>query len=492
MSDKKNIYITTTLPYVNSDPHIGFALELVHADVLARLYRTLGHSVFFNTGTDEHGQKIFNKAVESGMDVQDYVDQYAKRFEGLQEILNISNDAFIRTTSNSHIKSAQALWKISEDNGDIYKKKYSGLYCVGCEAFVLESDLVNGECQNHPGVKPQFIEEENYFFRLSKYQDQLLKYLEDARSAVPDFRRNEALEFVKKGLEDLSISRLKSKMSWGIDVPGDNEHVMYVWFDALSNYISTLGWPSSAKATEGKPDESGNFKKFWEEAHTIQLAGKDQVRFQSIIWQAMLFSIGEHNTDEISYHGFITSGGQKMSKSIGNVINPFDVQAEYGTDALRYYLLRHIHPFDDSDFTDEKFKESYNAHLANGLGNLTSRIMKMVLDYELGYDELHTKEEIWNHQETVPYIEFLKKFEFNHALDMVWDAIKETDELIAREQPFKVIKENPDQAKKVLRQALINLHNISVLLEPILPETSLKIQKAIENKEKPESLFVRK
>ncbi|PIP87043.1 hypothetical protein COW81_02385, partial [Candidatus Campbellbacteria bacterium CG22_combo_CG10-13_8_21_14_all_36_13] len=226
MSDKKNIYITTTLPYVNSDPHIGFALELVHADVLARLYRTLGHSVFFNTGTDEHGQKIFNKAVESGMDVQDYVDQYAKRFEGLQEILNISNDAFIRTTSNSHIKSAQALWKISEDNGDIYKKKYSGLYCVGCEAFVLESDLVNGECQNHPGVKPQFIEEENYFFRLSKYQDQLLKYLEDARSAVPDFRRNEALEFVKKGLEDLSISRLKSKMSWGIDVPGDNEHVM--------------------------------------------------------------------------------------------------------------------------------------------------------------------------------------------------------------------------------------------------------------------------
>jgi len=256
---------------------------------------------------------------------------------------------------------------------------------------------------------------------------------------------------------------------------------MYVWFDALINYISTLDWP----------DGSGDFKKFWQEGHTIQLGGKDQVRFQSIIWQAMLFSIGAKNTDEIAYHGFITSGGQKMSKSIGNVINPFDIQKEYGTDALRYYLLRHIHPFDDSDFTEEKFKESYNAHLANGIGNLTSRLLTMAISYDVDY-ELGKKDHIWTDPETETFRSHLVKFEFNFALDWIWKGVAGLDGVITETEPFKLIKTNPDEARKIIAKCIQTLYWLSALLEPILPDTSLKIQQAIENKEKPDSLFLRK
>ncbi len=327
----KGFYLSTTLPYVNADPHIGFALEVVHTDIIARYQRLMGRDVFFSTGTDEHGQKIFQKARESGQDVRAYVDHYAGQFENLKTGLNLSNDAFIRTTDPRHVEAAQELWRRCDRAGDIYKKKYKGLYCIGDEAFIKESDLVDGKCPNHPTMQPIEIEEENYFFRLSAYRQKLLEYLPGA--IIPEWRKEEAIRFVEQGLEDFSISREKARMSWGIPVPGDDSQVMYVWFDALTNYISTLGWPN---------DSSGTFERFWVKGETIQMAGKDQVRFQSIMWQAMLLSADLPTTGKIVYHGFITSGGQKMSKSLGNVIEPLSIVEEYGTDALRYYLARHI------------------------------------------------------------------------------------------------------------------------------------------------------
>jgi methionyl-tRNA synthetase len=343
----KNFYLTTTLPYVNADPHIGFALECVQADAIVRYRRLIGDTVFFSTGTDEHGQKIFQKAKEEGRDVQEYVDHFAGQFKRLGRALNLSYDAFIRTTDERHVLAAQELWKRCEAAGDIYKKKYKGLYCVGDEAYVKEADLVNGKCPNHPTMEPIEIEEENYFFRLSAYQEKILKYLDQPGVIVPEWRRTEAINFVQGGLEDFSISREASRMSWGIPVAGDDTQVMYVWFDALTNYISTLGWPE---------DGEGLYKTFWQDRETLQVAGKDQVRFQSVMWQAMLMSGGLTTTDRVFYHGFITSGGQKMSKSLGNVIEPYAIVDEYGTDALRYFLLRHIHPVDDSDFTMERLK----------------------------------------------------------------------------------------------------------------------------------------
>jgi len=476
---KERIYITTTLPYVNSDPHIGFALEIVQADSIARYKRILGDSVFFNTGTDEHGQKIWEASQKEGLDVQDYVDKYAKKFDDLKEALNLSYDNFVRTTDDSHVKAAQEFWKRADAKGDIYKKKYSGNYCVGHEAYLTERDLVDGKCPDHPNTPMQVVEEENYFFKASNYSKEIKDYLNTDGVITPEFRRQEALNLVKEGMEDFSISRLKSKMSWGIPVPGDDEHVMYVWFDALVNYISTLGWP-----------EKNNFDEFWSGGKTIQMAGKDQVRFQSLMWQTMLMSVGVKNTKQIFYHGFITSEGQKISKSIGNVINPIEVVKKYGTDAVRYYLLRHIHPYDDSDFTEERFVDSYNAHLANGIGNLTARVLKMASDYEVDYDA-KDKEEVWFSKDNRQYIDYLDKYEFNKALDWLWASVGALDEYIATEEPFKVIKVDEDKAKDIVKRSVLKLYEVAVLLEPILPDTSFKIQQAVSKREKPESLFVR-
>ena len=361
-------YITTTLPYVNAEPHIGHTQEFVQADCLARYWRLMGHEVFFNTGTDEHGQKIAQKADELGQSRQEYVDQYAATFVNLRDALNLSYDNFIRTTDEVHKAAAQELWKRCEAAGDIYKKSYTGLYCVGCEVFYKSDELDDNNCCLIHKNPVEEVEEENYFFRLSKYQDQLVAYLEDADRTPTKWARTWTLEFAKGGLDDVSISRHISRMDWGVPVPGDAEHVMYVWFDALTNYISTLGWPD---------DADGNFQKFWVDGFTLQLAGKDQMRFQSLIWQAMLLSADLPQTDVIQYHGFINIDGQKISKSIGNVISPYEVVDRYGTDAARYMLLRHMHPTEDSDLTWDKMDEWYTANLVNGLGNLTARIMKM-------------------------------------------------------------------------------------------------------------------
>ena len=350
------LYLTTTLPYVNDKPHLGHALEFIEADCYARFARILGRDVFFNTGTDEHGQKIYAKAVEAGVSVQDYVDGYAEKFKSLMTTLNIEHTRFIRTTDADHITAAQEFWRRCDTAGDIYKKNYSVKYCVGCEMQKTDSELEHGKCPLHSNLEIEVIEEENYFFRFSKYQEKLVEYLSKEGVIVPESRRLEALAFVNAGLEDFSVSRLKEKMAWGIPVPNDDAHVMYVWFDALVNYVSTLGWPDS----EG-------FKKFWEEGDVLQFAGKDQIRMQSLMWQAMLMSANVKKTDVVFYHGFLTSDGQKMSKSLGNVIDPLDLLETYGVEALRFFMLAEAHSYEDSDITNERLKTAYNAYLANGI-----------------------------------------------------------------------------------------------------------------------------
>ncbi|MES2134651.1 MAG: methionine--tRNA ligase [Patescibacteria group bacterium] len=472
----RRFYLTTTLPYVNADPHIGFALELVQADALVRFWRSQGHEVFFNTGTDEHGQKIFEAAEKAGKPVQEYVDYYANEFKKLKESLNLWDELqFIRTTDTKHEMAALEMWKRCTVAGDIYDKEYEGLYCVGCEKFLTQKEIIEDVCHIHK-TKPELLKERNYFFRFSKYEKRLLEYLERPNVVVPKWRRDEAINFIKEGLEDFSISREKKRLTWGIPVPGDDTQVMYVWFEALLNYISTLGWP----------DSEGNFKKFWEEGHTLQMAGKDQVRFQSLMWQAMLMSMGIKNTDQVFYHGFINSGGQKMSKSLGNVINPYDLVKKYGPDATRYLLLRHVHSTEDSDVTWEKLDEWYTAGLTNGIGNLVARVMKLCednLSAPIPEPEApQGKEEIKK---------ALGDFSFNQALELVFSLIATADERITHDEPFKVVKSDPVHGRVMLAGLAAEVWNIGYLLAPFMPETSKKILDAIKENKKPENLFPR-
>lgn len=472
MTTKIPHYITTTLPYVNAKPHIGFAYELLEGDVVARYWRLMGHEVFLNTGADEHGQKIAQKADEAGESRQAYVDRYAAEFLKLGEALNVSFDAFIRTTDQKHHTAAQEIWRRCAANGDIYKKKYTGLYCVGCELFYKESELVEGNiCPTH--TQPCLeIEEENYFFKLSNYQQYLEEYLGEEGVIEPEWRRQEALNFVKAGLEDFSISRERARLDWGVPVPEDDNQVMYVWFDALTNYISTLDWP----------DEGGNFSKFWRDGFVLQLAGKDQVRFQSVMWQAMLKSAGVKATDKVVYHGFINSGGQKMSKSLGNVISPYELVEKYGTEATRYLLLRHIHPFDDTDVTWEKLDEWYTAGLVNGLGNLVARVLKM--------SETHLEVEDFPLLDPAT-LDLPETYNFQQMLDHIWSLINSADAKITETEPFKLIKSDPDAARIILGELRADLLHIGRLLLPFMPETSATIRAAVRANQKPDNLFNR-
>lgn len=475
---KNSFYITTTIPYVNADPHIGFALELVQSDAIARYARLMGKDVFFTTGTDEYGQKIWEASQKEGKDVQEYVDHYAQKFLDLKSALNLSYDNFIRTTSPGHIKAVQEFWRLCDAKGDIYKKIYRGLYCVGCEKFITEKDLMNGFCSLHPAQKPEMVEEENYFFRLGNYKKQLLEYLANKKSILPEWRRKEAIDFVQDGMEDFSISRSKKRLSWGIPIPGDDTQVMYVWFGAFINYISSLGWP----------DSRGIFEKFWQNGETVQTAGKDMVKFQSVMWQGMLMSAGLPTTDAIIYHGFITGeGGIKMSKSIGNVINPNEIIKEYGTDALRYFLLREISSFEDSPFTMERFKDAYNSGLANGLGNLASRILTLS---EKHLDKCPPIPEKSVSQE---FFDLLEKFDVQKATDYVWQQIQNLDKKIQETEPFKVIKKDEEKGKEMIKELVLELYTITRMLNPLLPETNEKLKKLIKENKKPKTpLFLRK
>ena len=463
-------YITTTLPYVNADPHIGFALEIIQADVIARYHKSLGEDVFFNTGADEHGLKIFRKAEESNLTPQEYCDIYAQKFDNLKQALNLSYNNFIRTTDPHHVKAAQEFWKICEKNGDIYKKNYKIKYCVGCELEKTESECVNGKCPIHPNLELEIIDEENYFFRYSKYQTKLLElYKNNPAFVIPASKLNEIAMFTERGLEDFSISRIKEKMPWGVPVPGDDKQVMYVWFDALVNYVSALGWPEDKK----------NFEKFWP---GVQVAGKDNLRQQSSMWQAMLLSAGLPTSKQIFIHGFITANGQKMSKSLGNVINPFDLVKKYGADATRYYLLRELSPTEDGDFTYEKFEQRYNSDLAGGIGNLVARTLGISSKIKL--KKLKPSKKIVEKVEEVKisYKLQVTSYKFNEALALVWEIISFCDKYINEEKLWET--RNP----QVINDLFFAIKEIGILLAPFLPETSERVLKAVENK-KSENLF---
>jgi methionyl-tRNA synthetase len=505
--NEKKFYITTTLPYVNSKPHMGHALEFIQADTIARYHKELlGEEVVFNTGTDEHGQKVYEKALEAGKDVQTYTDENAATFKSLIDKLELSYTHFIRTTNPDHKAACQEFWKQCLERGDIYKKNYKLKYCVGCELEKTDSELVDGRCSVHPHLELVVREEENYFFRFSKYGQPLLDlYATYPDFVVPSSRFNEIKEFVKSGLEDFSVSRLKEKMPWGVSVPGDDDHVMYVWFDALINYISTLGWtdklkvedpahsvgvesgPNSAKATMGtKWKEEAKFEQFWGTVgspRAVQIAGKDNLRQQSAMWQAMLLSAGLPTSRQIIIHGFIISGGQKMSKSVGNVLDPMEIVDQYGAEALRYFLLREISTFEDGDFTMEKFTEAYNAGLANGVGNLVSRILKMarnagiIPDAARGVFE-NLESRILNPESG--YTELMNRYELHKAADWLWGEFQKLDEFIAAHEPYKTIKLDPEKGKKEILFLLERLAVLTHYLKPFLPETSGKILKALE------------
>ncbi|MDZ4221717.1 MAG: methionine--tRNA ligase, partial [Patescibacteria group bacterium] len=429
-----------------------------------------------NTGTDEHGIKIYRKAQEAGEDPQAYVDVNAKKFDQLKASLNLSYSAFIRTTDPGHKKAAQEFWKLCDQAGDIYKKNYSVKYCVGCELEKTESELAEGKCPLHPDAELETIEEENYFFRFSKYRDALLALYGSQKDFVlPSHRLNEIAAFAKRGFDDFSVSRRAEKMPWGVPVPGDAEHVMYVWFDALVNYISTLGWPDNQK----------NYKKFWP---GVQVAGKDNLRQQAAMWQAMLLSAGLAHSKQILIHGFITSQGKKMSKSSGTVVDPFELVSEYGTDAVRYYLLAEIPPFEDGDFTMEKFEQLYNADLANGLGNVVSRVSNLLekdsitLNLKAGSDK----------KLTTAVGAAMEEYRANEALELLWSRLRRVDEELAEKKPWEM--ESAEKKRQMLLPVSQQILDIALELTPFLPDTAQYIVDLFSQKQvtKAKPIFPRK
>lgn len=481
--NKKLFYITTPIFYPNAKPHMGHAYTTVISDILARYKRLAGEDVYFLTGVDENTEKIVRVAKSLGQDVKSYLDTAVTNFKGIydREKLNISFDQFIRTSDEKvHWPGAQELWKRLEKAQDIELRSYEGLYCVGHEAFITEKDLVDGKCPDHNEV-PQTLKEENYFFKLSKYTKQIKEKIESGELAiVPESRRNEILALLERGLEDVSFSRPASKVSVGIPVPGNESQKMYVWCDALSNYITALGFGTS---------HDDLYKKYWdsESAQNLHVIGKDILRFHAAIWPGMLISAGLPLPKKILVHGFITSDGKKMSKSLGNVIDPDDLIKEYGGEAVRYYLARHIAPFEDGDITLDKFKEAYNANLANGLGNLVSRVMKMA--------ETNLSEPVKIPENTIPE-SFLMALDVNDvqkAADIIWATISSLDETIQKTAPFKLIKTEKEKAEKIIQDLVIGVYTVARMLNPIMPGTMEKIKKVVkENKMPSEPLFVRK
>lgn len=488
----KPFYLTCTLPYVNAEPHIGFALEIVRGDIIVRYKALRGHETLLNTGADEHGLKIYRKAAELGMTPQKYTDEMSAKLEALLPAIGVQQGYhFVRTTSPAHVAAATEFWKRCAAGGFIYKKNYSVKYCVGCELEKTDSELEGGKCPVHPQLTIEEINEENYFFKFSAFGDRLLELYKNVPDfVVPDFRLGEIRAFVGRGLEDFSISRVKSKMPWGVPVPGDDEHVMYVWFDALVSYISALGWPETEKGDAA----TSNFQKWWP---VTQYCGKDNLRQQSAMWQAMLMAAGLPCSRQIVVNGFVTGeGGIKMSKSLGNVINPKDIIVEYGAEPLRYFLAAEISSFEDSPFTMEIFKSAYNAKLANGLGNLASRIMQMAISYEVEWAPAGQGGfAAWKNEIESPraaaYRDTFDTFHIQDAAAYIWDVIAAADKYIQKEEPFKKVKVDREGAVRDVQHLQGELWHIAALLDPIMPQTAVAIRTAMEKREKP-MLFPRK
>ena len=457
----RNFYITTSIAYTNALPHIGFALEIIQADVIARYHRILGEDVFFLTGTDEHGRKVAEAAEKANKSPKEFTNKISSHFKDLTKILNISKDDFIRTTDQRrHWPTVRKVWLKLKEKGDIYKKKYQGLYCVGCESFITRKDLVEGKCLLHLRF-PEVVEEENYFFRLSKYSKKIGEILKRNKiKIIPETRKNEMLSFIKNGLEDVSFSRPRKDLSWGIKVPDDETQTIYVWADALTNYISLI-------------DYASKLKKYW--PADLHCVGKDIFKFHSLIWPGMLLSLSLALPKAILVHGFITVGGQKMSKSLGNIIDPFELVKKYGTDAVRYFLLREIPPTEDGDFTYEKFEKRYNSDLAGGLGNLVARVIAMAKNSKS--EALNPKQTLNSKFKTEinktlrEYHRALENFKLNEGLIAIWELISFCDKYVEKEQPWKESKKQ----KEVIGNLLLVISQIAEMLKPFLPKTSEKI-----------------
>ncbi len=463
MSKVQKFYITTAIAYVNAPPHIGFALELIFADVLARFYRQQDVEVRFLTGTDEHGQKILQKATDMGKEVHTFTDEISHTFHVLAKRFTISNTDFIRTTEERHREAAQDMWRRVRDAGYIYKKKYSGLYCVGCEAYKTEHELVDGKCIDHKTI-PQFLEEENYFFKLSAFKTQLLDlYIAHPDFVVPSSKFNEVKSLLKDIDEsfDVSISRSVEHLSWGIPVPDDASHVMYVWFDALVNYMTGVGFPHDADT----------FAKFW--PADVHLIGKEINRFHSILWPAMLMAADLPLPKQIAVHGWIHVDGQKMSKSLGNVIQPDELIEVFGIDASRYLLLSQIPFTNDGDWNWERSKQKYSADLANNLGNLVHRVTSMSVKYFSGSLSRGEGDEVVDIKK---FHEHIVQYKFDQALQLIFAAFTILNQQVDEKKPWTLAKEGRMKELEVcLGEWLSHISVLAELLKPFMPETAERI-----------------
>ena len=452
-------YVTTSIPYVNGEPHLGHAMEFVMADVLARYYRQTKYDVLFSTGTDEHGGKIAEKATEIGVSPLALADEMSQKFRDLAAQLDVKPDRFIRTTDKGHEQRAQVIWQALEK--DIYKNKYVGWYCTGDEEFFTETTVKanNGVCPDHNRPYEK-IEEENYFFRLSNYAEQIKSAIKaNELEIVPATRRNEILSLIESGLDDISISRPKDKIDWGIPVPGDDAQVMYVWFDALLNYITVLGYP-----------EHDDFKKYWP-ANT-QVVGKGILRFHAAIWPGILLGLGLPLPKRLYVHGYVTVDGKKMSKSLGNSVYPDEIISKYGADAFRYYFLRHVPSYDDGDFNWASFDAAYNNELANELGNAVQRVSAMIGKYLGGIvgDIPEDDHDIGAFREAV------EECHFDKALDAVWEKVRSLNQLIELQKPWQIAKtDDEEHLRNVLADYASDLIQIANLLTPFMPSTAEKI-----------------
>jgi methionyl-tRNA synthetase len=466
-------YITTAIPYVNAKPHIGHALEFIQADVIARYQRILGNDVTLLSGGDENALKNVQAAEKARKPIQEFIDENTQLFADLAKALHIQFDVFQKGSDPKHHASAQKLWNLCHKNGDIYKKSYTGLYCVGCEMFYEREELnENGECYEHPGKKLDEVTEENYFFRLSKYEKELLTILESGTlTIVPEKRKNEMISFIKSGLEDISISRSNERAkNWGVSVPGDDTQRMYVWFDALNIYQSGVGF--------GWDEET--YKKWW--PADVHVIGKGIIRFHAIYWPAFLLSAQLPLPKQLFVHEYFTVNGQKMSKTLGNVIDPNDLIEKYGADAVRFYFLKNFSPFNDSDFSEKGFIESYNADLANGIGNLVARVAKLC--ETTNYEIMGSQNRVSGHViEVGAYTKALEEYRFHDAMGIIWNKITKLNQFIDQEKPWNLAKQQDARIKPILAHCVDQIQEIAGLLEPFMPETAEKIEEQFKGPE---------
>lgn len=465
----KKLYITTAIPYVNGTPHIGNALDYLVADIWARYQKQNGRDVRFQVGTDEHGNKIAAKAAELGLDPKAYTDQMYGNFEVLMRKVGAEFTDFIRTSDAHHVQAVQYIWQ--QLLPYIYKGTYEGWYCTGCEQFYSDKEATetNGICPNH-NQPYQRLSEDNYYLKTSEFTDRIRAAIETGKmKIVPEFRKKEFLELIKDGLQDVSISRPKKNLSWGVPVPNDPEQVMYVWIDALANYITVLGYP----------DRDG-WQEYW--PADVQVIGKDILRFHAGIWPAMLLGLGLSLPKKLLVHGFIDSGGQKMSKTVGNVVDPNEIIDTYGLDAFRYYFSRHIPTLDDGDFTWEKFENAYNGELGNDLGNLVQRVAGMITRYQAGVIGDAPQAE----HDMKPYREAMDSLNFNQAVDEVWVTVRSLNQYIEQVKPWEIAKQrekDPDaeaHLSEVLAHLVGGLLQVGDLLVPFLPDTAASIHRTFE------------